>query len=143
LDEVLELLDKTAKRFQKSVEETKENIWKQSAAYEKLQQSPEATEEQKIKAFLKKTVELDRLERLNSQLSLLYSLQIFAFKVKVLEVSVEKMQGQLVKSGVLQSGMELEDIKKNIDALKILIEAQYESMKEINDTQNKHLGYIH
>ncbi len=143
MDEVLELLDKTAKRFQKSVEETKENIWKQSAAYEKLQQSPEATEEQKIKAFLKKTVELDRLERLNSQLSLLYSLQIFAFKVKVLEVSVEKMQGQLVKSGVLQSGMELEDIKKNIDALKILIEAQYESMKEINDTQNKHLGYIH
>jgi gas vesicle protein len=143
LDEVLGLLDKTAKRFKKSVEETKEKIWKQAAAYEKLQQSPEATEEQKMKAFLKKTVELDRLERLNSQLSLLYSLQIFAFKVKVLEVSVENMQEQLVKSGVLQSGMELEDIKKNIDALKILIEAQYESMKEISDTQNRHLGYIH
>jgi len=73
----------------------------------------------------------------------LYSLQIFAFKAKVLEVSVENIKEQLVKSGVLQSGVELEDIRKNIDALKILIEAQYESLKEINDSQNKHLDYIH
>mgnify|MGYP007030116991 CR=1 FL=1 len=143
LDEVLEMLDKTAKRIQKSADETKEAVWKQSAIYEKLQQSPEATEEQKIKAFVKKTLELDRLEHLNSQLSLLYSLQIFAFKVKVLEVSVDNIKDQLVKSGVLQSGVELEDIKKNIDALKILIEAQYESMKEINESQKQNLGYIH
>jgi hypothetical protein len=73
---------------------------------------------------------------------LLYSLQIFAFKVKVLEVSVSKINEQLVKSGFLQKTGEIEDIKKNIDALKILIEAQYESMKEINETQNKNLGYI-
>jgi hypothetical protein len=143
LDEVLEMLDKTAKRVQKTVEETKDAVWKQSALYEQLQEAPNATEEQKIKTFVKKTLELDRLERLNSQLSLLYSLQIFAFKVKVLEVSVDKIKDQLVKSGVLQSSVELEDIKKNIDALKILIEAQYESMKEINDTQNTNLGYIH
>ena len=143
MDEVLELLEKNAKRIQKSANETKEAIWKKSAIYEQLQQSPTATGEQKMKAFIKKTVELDRLERLNSQLSLMYCLQIFAFKVKVLEVSVDSIQEQLVKSGVLQSGMELEDIKKNIDALKILIEAQYESLKEINDTQNKHLDYIH
>jgi hypothetical protein len=39
--------------------------------------------------------------------------------------------------------MELEDIKKNIDALKILVEAQYESMKEIREDQNKNLTYIH
>jgi hypothetical protein len=38
---------------------------------------------------------------------------------------------------------ELEDIKKNIDALKILMEAQYESLKEINDKQNQNLSYIH
>lgn len=143
MDEVLELLDKTSKRVQKTAEETKENVSKQSALYEELQQSAEATQEQKLKAFVKKTVELDRLERLNSQLSLLYSLQIFAFKVKVLEVSVDKIKDQLVKSGVLQSGVELEDIKKNIDALKILIEAQYESMKEINDKRNQNLAYIH
>ncbi|MCL2359346.1 MAG: hypothetical protein LBH74_05030 [Nitrososphaerota archaeon] len=143
MDEVLELLDKTVKRVQKRADETKEAIRKQAALYEQLQQQPEATQEQKIKAFLKKTLELDRIERLNSQLSLLYSLQIFAFKVKVLEVSVDNIKEQLVKSGVLQSGVELEDIKKNIDALKILIEAQYESLKEINESQNKHLGYIH
>lgn len=143
MDEVLELLEKNTKRIQKSADETKEALWKQSALYEQLQQSPEATSEQKMKAFIKKTGQLDRLERLNSQLSLMYSIQIFAFKVKVLEVSVEKINDQLVKSGVLKSGIELEDIKKNIDALKILIEAQYESLKEINDTQNKHLGYIH
>ncbi len=143
MDEILEMLDKTAKRIQKDVDETKEASVKRQALYEQLQQSPEATQEQKIKAFIRKTIELDRLERLNSQLSLLYSLQIFAFKVKVLEVSVEKINSQLVQSGVLQKTGEVEDIKKNIDALKILIEAHYESMKEINNTQNENLGYIH
>lgn len=143
LDEVLEMLDKTAKRIQKSADETKEASKKQQAIYEQLLQSPEATQEQKIKAFIRKTIELDRLERLNSQLSLLYALQIFAFKVKVLQVSVEKINDQLIKSGVLQKSGEVEDIKRNIDALKILIEAQYESMKEINETQNQNLGYIH
>ncbi len=143
MDEVLEMLDKTTKRVQKTVEETKEASSKQQAIYEQLIQAPEATQEQKIKAFIRKTIELDRLERLNSQLSLLYSLQIFAFKVKVLQVSVDKINDQLVKSGVLQKSGEVEDIKRNIDALKILIEAQFESMKEINDKQNQNLGYIH
>jgi hypothetical protein len=142
LDEVLEMLDRTAKRVQKVVDETKESTVKQTAVYEQLLASPQASQEQKLKAFIGKTLELDRLEHLNSQLSLLYSLQIFAFKVKVLEVSVSKINEQLVKSGVLQKSGEVEDIKKNIDALKILIEAHYESMKEINETQNKNLGYI-
>lgn len=142
LDEVLEMLDKTAKRVQKVVDETKEATVKQSAIYEQFLASPETSQEQKLKAFIGKTLDLDRLERLNSQLSLLYALQIFAFKVKVLEVSVSKINEQLVKSGVLQKSGEVEDIKKNIDALKILIEAHYESMKEINETQNKNLGYI-
>jgi hypothetical protein len=143
LDEVLEMLDKLAKRIQKSVDETKESSTKQLALYEQLQKLPEATQEQKMKAFIGQMLDLYRLERLNSQLSLLYTLQIFAFKVKVLEVSVEKINEQLVKSGVLQKSGEVEDIKKNIEALKILIEAQYESMKEINETQVKNLGYIH
>jgi hypothetical protein len=38
--------------------------------------------------------------------------------------------------------MEIEGIKKNIDALKILVEAQYESLKEIREKQNKDLQYI-
>jgi len=143
LDEVLELLDKIAKRVQKNADDVKATIGKQSALYDQLQNSTNATQEQKIKAFVKKTLELDRLERMNSQLSLLYSLQIFAFKVKVLEVSLDKINDQLVKSGVLQRGEELDDMKKNIDALKILIEAKYESMKEINESQNKNLAYIY
>ena len=75
----------------------------------------------------------DRLDRLSSQLSLLYTLQIFAFKVKVLEVSVDKIDEQLAKSGVLEKTNEIEDIRKHIDSLKILVEAQYESLKEIKD----------
>jgi hypothetical protein len=142
LDDVLEMLDKTAKRVQKVVDETKEATAKQTAIYEGLFVSPLASQEQKLKVFIAKILELDRLERLNSQLSLLYTLQIFAFKVKVIEVSVSKINEQLVKSGVLQKSGEVEDITKNIDALKILIEAHYESMKEINETQNKNLGYI-
>ncbi len=143
MDEVLDLLDKTAKRIQKVADETKEATWKESALYDQIMQSPEASQEQKIKAFIRKTRYLDQLEALNSQLSLLYTLQIFAFKVKVLEVTVGNINEQLIKSGVLLKNAELEDIKKNIDALKILIEAQYESMKEIRETENKTLDYIH
>ena len=117
--------------------------WKQSAVYDQIMQSPRASDEQKIKAFIRKTRYLDQLEALNSQLSLLYTLQIFAFKVKVLKVTVGTINDQLIKSGVLLKNAELEDIKKNIDALKILIEAQYESMKEIRETENKTLDYIH
>lgn len=142
MDEVLEMLDKTAKRVQKVADETKEATIKQTALYEGLLVSPLSSQEQKLKAFIGKTLDLDRLERLNSQLTLLYTLQIFAFKVKVIEVSVTKINEQLVKSGVLQKSGEVEEITKNIDALKILIEAHYESMKEINETQNKNLGYI-
>ena len=137
------MLDKTAKRIQKVVDETKETASKHIAAHEQLLQSKEASEEQKIKAFMGKTLELDRLERLSSQLSLLYALQIFAFKVKVLEISVSNISEQLAQSGVLQKNTELEDIKKNIDALKILVEAQYKSMKEIREDQSKNLTYIH
>ena len=143
MDEVLDMLDKTAKRIQKVADETKEATWKQSAVYDQVMQSPEASQEQKIKAFIKKTRYLDQLENLNSQLSLLYTLQIFAFKVKVLEVTVGNINEQLAKTGILLKTAELENIKTNIDALKILIEAQYESMKEIHETQNKTLDYIH
>ena len=143
MDEVLDMLDKTAKRIQKVVDETKEATGKQSALYEQIMQAPDSSEEQKIAAFIKKTRYLDQLETLNYQLSLLYTLQIFAFKVKVLEVTVDKMNDQLVKSGILLKTGELEDIKKNINALKILIEAQYESMKEIQETKTKALDYIH
>jgi hypothetical protein len=143
MDEVLEMLERTAKRIQKTVDETKEATAKHSVIFDQLLASPDSSQEQKMKAFVRKTIELERLERLNSQLSLLYSLQIFAFKVKVLEVSVEKINKQLVQSGILQKTGEVEDIKKNIDALKILIEAHYESMKEISETQNQNLGYIH
>ena len=142
MDEVLEMLDKTGKRVQKVADETKEATIKQTALYEGLLVSPLASQEQKLKAFIGKTFDLDRLERLNSHLTLLYTLQIFAFKVKVIEVSVAKINEQLVKAGVLQKSGEVEEITKNIDALKILIEAHYESMKEINETQNKNLGYI-
>jgi len=143
LDEILEMLDKTAKRIQKGFDEGKETASKQIAAYEKILQSKDASEEQRVKAFMGKTLELDRLERMSSQLSLLYALQIFAFKVKVLEISVSNISEQLAQSGVLQKGAELEDIKKNIASLKILVEAQYKSMKEIRENQSKNLTYIH
>ncbi len=143
MDEVLEMLDKTAKRIQKVVDESKEASSKQTAPYEQILQSPEATQEQKVKAFIRKALDRERLERLSSQLSLLYTLQIFAFKVKVLEVSVDNINEQLVKSGILQKSGELEDIKNNIDALKILLEAHYESMKELRENQTENLAYIH
>jgi hypothetical protein len=141
VDEVLELLDKTTKRTQRTFEESKETAQKQTSDYEQLLKSTEATEEQRLKAFIGRMVAYDRLDRLSSQLSLMYTLQIFAFKVKVLEVSVDKIDEQLEKSGVLQKGQEIEDIRKHIDTLKILLEAQYESLKDLKDT-SKDLPYI-
>jgi hypothetical protein len=143
LDEVLEMLDRTTKRIQKAFEENKTKAAKQTAAYDKILQSEETSEGQKAKALIGKTVELDRLERLSSQLSLLYALQIFAFKVKVLEITVGNINEQLGKSGILEKSKEIEEIKKNIDELKILVEAQFKSMKEIKEDQGNNLTYIH
>jgi hypothetical protein len=141
LDEVLDLLDKTTKRTQKVFEDSKETASKQTSAYEKILASKEATEEQRLKAFMSRMIAYDRLDRLASQLSLMYTLQIFAFKVKVLEVSVGKIDEQLEKSGALAKSGEIEDIRKHIDALKILVEAQYESLKDIKDKGNE-LAYV-
>ena len=143
MDEVLELLEKTAKRIRKIFDERKESVSKQTKKYELVLNSKESTEEQRTRALLGKALMLDRLERISSQLSLLYMLQIFAFKVKVLEVSVNNINEQLVKSGALEQGAELEVIKKNIASLKILVEAQYKSLTDIRDNQNQDLTYIH
>ena len=142
MDEVLEMLDRTTKRVQKTLEESKETAAKQTPVYEQILLSNEASEVQKVKALFGKAFELDRLERLSAQLSLLYTLQIFAFKVKVLEVEVGNIDEQIAKSGIQEKNAEIEGIKKNVDALKILLEAQYESLKEISENQNKNLQYI-
>jgi hypothetical protein len=129
LDEVLDMLDRTTRRIQKVLEENKETAAKQTPVYEQVLLSTEASEAQKVKALFGKAFELDRLERLSDQLTMLYMLKIFAFKVKVLEVEVENIGEQLAKSGIHEKRAELEGIKKNIDSLKILLEAQYESLK--------------
>src|SRR4030043_416643 len=128
------MLERTTKRVQKTLEESKETCARQTPVYEQILLSNEASEAQKVKALFGKAFELDRLERLSAQLSLLYTLQIFAFKVKVLEVEVGKIDEQLVRSGIMEKHAEIESIKKNIDALKILVEAQYESLKEIRES---------
>ena len=141
MDEVLELLDKTTKRTQKIFEESKDSASKQTLAYEQMLQAKDTTEEQRLKAYMGRMMAYDRLDRLSSQLSLLYTLQIFAFKVKVLEVAVDKTNEQLAKSGALEKNNEIEEVRKHIDALKILVEAQYESLKEIKD-KSQDLPYI-
>ena len=138
---MLDLFEKTTKRTQRLFEESKDAASKQTSTYEELLQNKDATEEQKLKASMGRMIAYDRLDRLSSQLSLMYTLQIFAFKVKVLEVSVDKIDEQLAKSGVLEKNSEIEDVRKHIDALKILVEAQYESLKEIKD-HSKDLVYI-
>jgi hypothetical protein len=141
LDEVLELLEKTTKRAQKLFEESKETAQKQTSAYEQILQMKETTEEQRLKAFMGRMIAYDRLDRLSSQLTLLYTLQIFAFKVKVLEVAVDKIDEQLEKSEAITKSNEIADIRKHIDALKILVEAQYESLKDIKE-KGKDVPYI-
>lgn len=143
MDEVLELLEKTAKRTQKIFDERRNSVSEKSKIYNQILESKNSTKDQRTRAILGKAIMLDRLERISSQLSLLYMLQIFAFKVKVLEISVNNINDQLLKSGALEKVEELEAIKKNIESLKILVEAQYKSLTEIRDNQNQDLTYIH
>ena len=77
LDEVLEMLDRTTKRLQKILEESKEMAAKQTPFYEQVLLSNEASEAQKVKALLGKAFELDRLERLPAQVGLLYTRSLF------------------------------------------------------------------
>jgi hypothetical protein len=141
LDEILKLLEKATKRAQKALDETKHSASKEIAAYENVLKSKESSEAQRVRATLGRMTEYDRLERLSSQLSLLYILQMFAFKVKILQISVENIKEQLANSGFLEKTKDIEDIKKNIDTLTILLEAQNEAMKQIGENR-KDLSYV-
>lgn len=142
MDEILEILEKTAKRTKKALDESKHLTYEQMEAYESILESKESSEAQKVKALLWRMLEYDRLERLSSQLSILYILQMFAFKAKVLRISIDNINEQLVKSGILDKTKDIEDAKKNIDRLTILLEAQYEAMNRIGENRKKDLSYV-
>ena len=142
MDEVIEILKKTTSRTQKLFDESKDLSSKRVETYESTLRSKESSEAQKAQALIGKKREYDRLEWLSSQLGLLYILQIFAFKVKILQISVENVSEQLQKSGILQSTKDIEDTKKNIDKLMILLEAQYEFIMNIAENNKRDLPYI-
>ena len=142
MDDILEILEKSAKRTQKILDESKDLTSEQIETYESTLKSKESSEAQKTKVLLWRMLEYDRLERLSSQLSLLYILQMFAFKVKVLRISIDTINEQLVKSGILDKTKDIEDVKKSIDKLTILLEAQYEAMKKIGENRKKDLSYV-
>jgi hypothetical protein len=142
LDEVIEILKKTTNRTQKLLDESKDLASKRIEIYESILRSAESSEAQKVQALLRKMLEYDRLEWMSSQLSLLYVLQIFAFKVKILQISIENVSEQLQKSGILGKAQDIEDTKKNIDKLMILLEAQYEFIMNIAENNKKDLPYV-
>ena len=141
LDEILRLLEKATKRAQRTLDEERPSAHALIDAYEKTLKSTESSKAQKTRATLGRMIEYDRLERLSSQLSLLYILQMFAFKVKILQISHEDIKAQLAKSGFLEKTKDIEGIKKNIDTLTILLEAQYEAMKRIGENR-RDLSYV-
>ena len=142
MDEILEILRKTAARTQKMFDNNKDMSLKRIESYDTKLRSEKASEAQKVQASLMKTLEYDRLERLSSQLSLLYILQIFAFKVKILQISTAKIGEQLQKSELLEKTKEIEDAKNDVEKLKILLEAQYELIRQIGEGRKEDLFYI-
>jgi PBP1b-binding outer membrane lipoprotein LpoB len=142
LDEVIEILKKTTSRTQKLFDESKDLASKRIENYESILKSKESTEAQKVQALLRKMLEYDHLEWLSSQLSLFYVLQIFAFKVKIMQISIENVGEQLQKSGILEKTKDIEDTKKDIDKLMILLEAQYEFIMNIAENNKRDLPYI-
>ena len=142
MDEILEILRKTASRTQKLFDESKDPSFKRIENFDKALKSEKSTEAQKVQASLLKTLEYDRLERLSSQLSLLYILQMFAFKVKILQISIVNLREQLQKSELLEKTKEIEDAKNDVEKLKILLEAQYELIRQIGEGRKEDLFYI-
>jgi hypothetical protein len=142
MDEILEILRKTASRTQKLFDDSKDEALKRIEGYDRILKSERASETQKVQASFSKTLEYDRLERLSSQLSLLYILQMFAFKVKILQISIVRMGEQLQKSELLEKTEEIEDAKKDVEKLKILLEAQYELIRQIGEGRKGDLFYI-
>jgi hypothetical protein len=142
MDEILEILRKTASRTQKLFDENKSASLKRIEGYDATLKSGKASETQKVQASLMKTLEYDQLERWSSQLSLLYILQMFAFKVKILQISIAKIGEQLQKSELIEKTNEIEDAKNDVEKLKILLEAQYELIRQIGEGRKQDLFYI-
>jgi hypothetical protein len=142
MDEILDILRKTASRTQKLFDESKDPSFKRIENFDKTLKSEKSSEAQKVQASLLKTLEYDRLERFSSQLSLLYILQMFAFKVKILQISVINLREQLQKSELLEKTKEIEEAKNDVEKLKILLEAQYELIRQIGEGRKEDLFYI-
>ena len=142
MDEILEILKKTSSRTQKLFDENKDPSLKRIENYDKVLKQEHSSETQKTLASLMKKLEYDRLEHLSSQLSLLYILQMFAFKVKILQISIANLQEQLQKSELLEKTKEIEDAKNDVEKLKILLEAQYELIRQIGEGRKEDLFYI-
>ena len=137
MDEILEKLETATKKTQKILDETKHSVARQMEIYRKILGSKETSEAQKLKASLERMLAYDRLERLSSQLSLLYILQIFAFKVKVLKISVDNINEKIVKS---EKTKVIENTKKHIERLTILLEAQNEALKKIEESRKSYIS---
>lgn len=133
MDEILEILKKTAARAQKAFDDEKDFAFRKMETCDKTLKSEKSSESQKTQALLMKSLEYDRLERVSSQLSLLYILQMFAFKVKILQISIANLKEQLQKSELLGKSKEIEDAKNDVEKLKILLEAQYELIRQIGE----------
>jgi len=137
LDEILEKLETVTKKTQTILDEAKHSVSRRIEVYEKILRSKESSEVQKVKASLGRMLEYDRLERLSSQLSLLYILQMFAFKVKVLRISVDNINEKIVKS---EKTKVIENTKKNVERLTILLEAQNEALKKIEENRKSYVS---
>lgn len=137
MDEILEKLETVTKKTQKILDETKHSVARQTEVYEEILRSKESSEVRKLKASLERMFAYDRLERLSSQLSLLYILQMFAFKVKVLKISVDNINEKIVKS---EKTKVIENTKKHIERLTILLEAQNEALKKIEENRKSYIS---
>ena len=137
MDEILQMLEKVAERTQKVLEEREHLASEQIVTYEKMLKSKDSSEAEKIKALLLRMLEYDRLERLSSQLSLLYILQMFAFKVNVLKISIDNISEKVEKS---EKTKVVEDTKKHIERLTILLEAQNEALKKIEENRRSYVS---
>ena len=137
MDEILEKLETITKKTQKMLDETNHSVARRTEVYEKILRSKDSSEVQKLKASLERMFAYDRLERLSSQLSLLYILQMFAFKVNVLKISVDNINEKIVKS---EKTKVIENTKKHIERLTILLEAQNEALKKIEENRKSYIS---
>lgn len=138
MGELLDMLKTRTKIIEEHFRRNKSLTSEKIKSFDNIMKSKETSQAQKLTAMSRKMSMINYLERLSSEIVLLYLLQMLALTVEGLNSSVNSINEQLVKSGILEKAKDIEDIKK----LKKIIASKLKKMEEEEESRKKNLFYV-